>query len=143
MNRISATLVLSVFANLPSTGCVPAVYRVEYDEVETTREPPPSRLEPIPEPPGPSYVWVDGYWYWTGLDFIWLAGYWSLPPVVDHVWVPSGWVHWNGRYRYVPGRWAPPHRVPHHHYVPPRPSRPSHPPRPPHRPHEGPPPRRP
>jgi len=53
---------------------MPAVYRVEYDEVETTREPPPLRVEPVPPAPDPTYVWVDGYWYWTGLDFIWLAG---------------------------------------------------------------------
>src|SRR6516164_4448392 len=36
--------------------------------------------EPIPEyrpaAPGYGYMWVDGFWDWTGYDWSWSAGYW-------------------------------------------------------------------
>jgi len=46
--------------------------------------------EPIPEirpaPPGYGYVWVDGYWDWTGYDWTWSSGYW-VPPRVGYAYI--------------------------------------------------------
>lgn len=101
---------------LAASACAPAGYYVEYDNVETELPPPPPRAEAVPGAPGPDYVWLPGYWYWTGQNYLWRPGAWDLPPAPHHVWVRSGWVR-NGRtYRYIPGRWAPPNRVPPHHY---------------------------
>jgi len=27
--------------------------------------------------PRPGYVWVDGYWHWTGVRYAWVAGRWE------------------------------------------------------------------
>lgn len=97
-------------------ACGPGFYYVEYDEVETEAAPPPPRVEPVANAPGPDYVWLPGYWYWTGQSYVWHAGSWGIPPAPHHVWVRSGWVHHRGRYHYVPGRWTAPNRVPPHQY---------------------------
>jgi hypothetical protein len=54
----------------------PPVVAVEEATIYPTMPPP----DPIPElrPPAPAwgYVWIDGYWDWTGLDWTWNGGYW-------------------------------------------------------------------
>lgn len=97
-------------------ACGPGFYYVDYDTVETEAVPPPPRAEAVPPAPGPDYLWLPGYWYWTGASYVWHPGTWGIPPAPHHVWVRNGWVHHHGRYHYVPGRWAPPNRVPSHHY---------------------------
>lgn len=109
------------FALVLSFGaCAPSPYYVDNDEDYADMEPPEAEAEPIPPPPGPQYVWVPGYWYWTGRNYVWHAGYYDVPPQQGAVWVRSGWVQYNNRYRYVPGRWARPGNVPQHRYVPDR-----------------------
>ena len=41
---------------------------------------PPPVYTYTPPYPGPSYTWVDGYWYYAGPRRLWHAGYWR-PPV--------------------------------------------------------------
>lgn len=101
-----------------ASACGPAYYHVDDDEEYTEQAPPPPQIEVAPPMPGPTYVWIPGYWYWTGRGYVWQAGYYAVPPAPGHVWVRHGWVHHNGRYRYVPGRWARPGHVPRHRYQP-------------------------
>ena len=40
---------------------------------------PPVRVEVKPPPPAPQYIWVEGYWQWTGRDYEWVPGHWRQP----------------------------------------------------------------
>ena len=70
--------------------------------------PPP---DPIPEirPPAPAwgYVWIDGYWDWTGLDWTWNGGYW-VPQRTGVVYVAPRFVFIDGRPVYYRSYWAGP-----------------------------------
>src|SRR4051794_29379834 len=65
-----------------------------YGEVYVNTPPPPPVSEYRPYPPGPGYVWVDGYWDWTGYDWYWVGGVWA-PPRVGYYYVRPAYVH-NG-----------------------------------------------
>jgi hypothetical protein len=69
--------------------------------------PPAQPLDAVPPPqPSPSYVFVDGYWYWTGVRYVWAPGYW-VPPRPGHVYVGGSWRFGGGAWFYDPGGWAP------------------------------------
>jgi hypothetical protein len=113
---IFGALALSL-ALTPLAACGTSAYYVDGGEVWVDRAPPPPRFDRRPAMPGAGYVWVDGYWYWTGGGYVWRTGFWDRPPMNGHIWVASGWVFHNGRYRYVPGRWSAPRVAPRHNYV--------------------------
>ena len=127
---------VALLVALALQACAPVWYGA--DVVWVHRSPPPPRREFPPEIVGDGWVWMPGYWYWTGMTFVWRPGLWSRPPIPGHVWVRDGWVHHGGRYQYIPGRWSRPERAPRHIYVPrpwprayrpvrwPRPARPRH-----------------
>lgn len=118
ITRIGLFSVLAVaMAVTPLAACGTSGYYVENEEVWVDRAPPPPRYEHRPMMPGPDYVWVGGYWYWTGRGYTWRSGFWDRAPYAGHVWVNSGWVFQSGRYRYVAGRWSAPARAPHRNYV--------------------------
>lgn len=73
--------------------------------VVTTAPPPPIVVEPQPVAPATGYVWVDGYWHWTGHEYAWHKGYWAVPPHGYHRWVAPRYEHHEREYHYVPGRW--------------------------------------
>lgn len=56
-------------------------------------------------PPGPRYVWVDGYQQWTGTRYHWAPGRWVVRPRARAVWVPGRWVHHRRGWYWVDGRW--------------------------------------
>ncbi len=64
--------------------------------------------EPIPEyrpaPPGYGYIWVDGYWDWTGYDWTWSSGYW-VPERVGYAYIGPRYVYVDGRPVYYRGYW--------------------------------------
>lgn len=112
--------VLAVSGLVAASGCAVAVRSPGF--VLYTRLPPPAPLvEVVLPPPGPEYVWLNGYWYWSGAEYLWLRGHWSLPPAGGYLWVASGWMYFDGRYRFVPGRWSHPRQVPVVPYYYPRP----------------------
>ncbi len=39
--------------------------------------PPPPPVRYVPRSPGKKYVWVQGYWVWTGNRYAWQDGYWT------------------------------------------------------------------
>ena len=49
-------------------------------------EPPPPRHYTVPAPPGPDYLWIDGYWYPVNGHYRWHGGYWSRPPYPGAHW---------------------------------------------------------
>jgi hypothetical protein len=67
--------------------------------------------DPIPEyrPPAPGwgYVWVNGYWDWTGYDWVWNNGYWA-PPRPGFSYVGPRFIWENGQPIYYRGYWQSP-----------------------------------
>lgn len=66
--------------------------------------PPAPRFEARPMVPAPGYVWVDGYWSWTGAQYVWIPGQWQAPRV-GYTWRPARWVQRGAQWRMVPGHW--------------------------------------
>jgi hypothetical protein len=64
-------------------------------------EPPAPRAYRVPRPPGPDYMWVEGYWYPQGSHYRWHDGYWTRPPYEGAYWVEP--YHVGGQY--FEGRW--------------------------------------
>ena len=63
--------------------------------------PPPPLVYRVPPPPGPEYVWVEGYQYPQGSHYKWHDGYWTRPPYEGAYWVAP--YHTGGQY--YSGRW--------------------------------------
>src|SRR3569623_346618 len=95
----------------------------DYGPTYPTVPPPAPIVEYQPPPPGYGYIWVDGYWDWTGYDWAWTngsyvperAGYLYVRP--RYVYESNHWVYhrsyWEGpdhRRDYVYGRPAPVNR---------------------------------
>ncbi len=74
-------------------------------EVLVTQEPPPVRVETRTVAPGPSYVWTNGYWQWTGARYAWVPGHWVERPRPAAVWVEGHWVRRPGGWIWVAGHW--------------------------------------
>jgi WXXGXW repeat (2 copies) len=69
--------------------------------------PPPLPVYEQPVVPGPGYIWVPGYWAWSGTDYYWVPGSWELPPAEALLWTPGYWGWYEGSYRWYPGYWGP------------------------------------
>jgi hypothetical protein len=67
--------------------------------------PPPERVEVVEQAPGPGYVWVAGFWDWSGADYVWVPGGWAVPPHGRHVWIHDSWDRRGNRWRHARGRW--------------------------------------
>jgi hypothetical protein len=67
--------------------------------------------DPIPEyrpqAPGWGYVWVNGYWDWTGYDWVWNNGYWA-PPRPGFSYIGPRFIWENGQPIYYRGYWQSP-----------------------------------
>jgi hypothetical protein len=73
---------------------------------EVVIAPPPLRVEVVPAPPGPEYVWVHGHWWWNGRAWLWARGHYRLRPHPEAVWVEGIWAPLpSGHYRWMPGHW--------------------------------------
>ena len=66
--------------------------------------PPDPVYEEISPKPYYGWVWVDGYWHWSGTQWTWVSGRW-VPPRQEYVYVRPYYHHYEGRYVYVPGYW--------------------------------------
>jgi hypothetical protein len=62
----------------------------------TIGRPPAPQAYRVPAPPGPEYVWVEGYWYPQGKHYKWHDGYWTRPPFNGAYWVQP--YYYSGRY---------------------------------------------
>lgn len=59
----------------------------------------------VGRPPGPGYVWVDGYHDWRGRGYVWVPGDWRRPPRARAVWIPGRFEQRGRRNVWISGRW--------------------------------------
>ena len=69
--------------------------------------PPPLRVYAQPPVPGPGYLWMPGYWAWSGTAYYWVPGAWILPPKLGLLWTPPWWGWVGGAYVWHAGYWGP------------------------------------
>lgn len=75
--------------------------------------PPPRAVLVIPASPGPTFMWVEGYWYPVGKHYKWHEGYWTQPPYEGARWIAP---HHDGE-RFYTGYWEGDRgRVEHDHH---------------------------
>ena len=100
---VKSVVMLGLVTSMACAYNQPPGTRVVY----IARRPPVARVEVISVRPGPSYVWMAGYWGWGGVDYYWVPGRWTVPPQrVYTVWVPGRWDHHRGHgWHYRPGHW--------------------------------------
>lgn len=139
MRRLLLLAALILAAGVVS-GCYSA-YDTHASEMYADQPPPPPYAESVGPAPGPGWVYVPGYWTWTGRRYVWVDGNWRRPPRQGHIWVSGAWVAHSGRYRYLPGRWATPSRARYYRSVRPAPVHRAGPPPPRDRDRRPPPPR--
>lgn len=62
------------------------------------------------QPPCPTdgYIWVPGYWAWSGdaNDFYWVPGVWVSPPQPGLLWTPGYWGYDGDVYVFHRGYWG-------------------------------------
>jgi hypothetical protein len=65
--------------------------------------PPAPYVEVVPDSPGPDFVWVGGYWGYSGGRYVWIRGRY----IHGHGrhWHPGYWNRGPGGYVFVQGRW--------------------------------------
>lgn len=107
-NRLTRIALLA--AAVPSLflgGCVIATAQPAYVRYEPVLvAPPPPRVEVIGVAPYPGYVWIGGYWGWSGRSHHWVPGLWEAPRH-GHRWEPHRWERHGDHWRERPGRWEP------------------------------------
>ena len=75
------------------------------DAVYVEAAPPPRQQETVVISPGPGYVWVPGWWNWSGTKYVWVPGVWLQPPPPATRWVAPRWRHTSRGWYRVDGRW--------------------------------------
>lgn len=72
--------------------------------VHPLTSPPPPKKEIRSARPGPLFVWVDGYWKWTGSEYTWIRGHWVKAPK-GKVWVQGRWEKRGAHWVWISGHW--------------------------------------
>lgn len=67
-------------------------------------EPPPPRVEYPGYAPVVGYVWISGYWTWTGHRHEWVGGRWEAPRP-GYRWIAPRWERDGKYWRQHEGRW--------------------------------------
>lgn len=76
------------------------------DEVIIVQEPPPAVIiERRPRPPGPTYVWISGYYVYEGRHYVWRQGRYEVPPRRGQVYEQDRWQKTEHGYQRSPGHW--------------------------------------
>jgi outer membrane lipoprotein SlyB len=88
------------------------IYTSEADATTkvVVQEPPPPPAPPaevVVVRPGPSAVWIAGYWAYAGdgRRYDWIPGHWEVPPPRYQAYVAPHWAHRGGNYVYIQGYW--------------------------------------
>lgn len=97
-------LMLVMLSGLTLGGCVVVPPHRVYVGGVVRVGPPPLRHEVIGVAPAPGYVWIDGYWSWTGNRHVWVAGQW-VAPHPGYRWVPHRWYHERDGWHLAEGHW--------------------------------------
>jgi hypothetical protein len=90
---------IGVFAAALTAGAASAA------EVFVRVGPPLPPREVVAVRPGPRYVWIPGYYRWTGGRYYWARGHWALPPRPHALWVPGYWAPRSGGHVWIGGYW--------------------------------------
>jgi hypothetical protein len=103
--KVSA-LIAGLAAATTLSGCVvaPAPVAPPYYSQPIMVAPPPPRVEYIGQPPFPGYVWIGGYWRWTGARHDWVQGRWEAPRP-GYSWTPHRWEQEGQHWRQTGGQW--------------------------------------
>src|SRR5580658_1709399 len=96
-----------------ASGCVvavrpaPVVYEqpVAPGEVVVTEDPPAPIYETVGVAPGPGYLWIGGYYHWSGGGWVWYRGHYARPPHPGAAWVRARYEFRGGRRVYIAGYW--------------------------------------
>jgi cell wall-associated NlpC family hydrolase len=96
-----------------ASGCVvavrpaPVVYEqpVAPGEVVVTEDPPAPIYETVGVAPGPGYLWIGGYYHWSGGGWVWYRGHYARPPHPGAAWVRARYEVRGGRRVYIAGYW--------------------------------------
>lgn len=111
-NRLSSLgLVAALVACAAFSGCVIAPARPYYGaygaygaDGPVMVAPPAPREEYIGIAPALGYIWLGGYWGWTGGRHEWVGGHWEAPRPGQR-WVPHQWQREGGGWRLHQGHW--------------------------------------
>jgi len=112
--RAALGAALAVVAGTALTGCIVApppgqpvgYYASEPGPVVVASvAPPPLIYEPVVAAPAPGYLWISGYWSWSGGRHVWTGGHWAAPRPGYH-WVPRQWERGPGGWQQRGGHWA-------------------------------------
>jgi len=96
IQTISLTIALGLAASsFSSTGSAA--------DVEVDAAPPPLQQEAVPEQRA-GYIWVPGYWGWSGSKHVWVNGQY-VPERLHHHWVAARWEHRGPKWYFDDGRW--------------------------------------
>ena len=110
-NRSQRTALLAAaMLSLVLTGCVVAPAQSPYVRYEPIMvAPPPPRYEVVRVAPQPGYIWIGGYWGWSGRAHNWVPGRWEAPRA-GYRWEPHRWEPHGKEWRERPGHWESPGR---------------------------------
>lgn len=67
-------------------------------------EPPPVRMERPGPPPAVGYLWIDGFWNWSGGRHVWMPGHWE-PRRSGQRWEPHRWERGQRGWQQRGGKW--------------------------------------
>ena len=97
------TLIAALLAAMTMlSGCVVAPAPVYREPVYV--EPPPPRVEHPGYPPIVGYIWIGGFWTWSGHRHEWVPGRWEAPRP-GYRWVAPRWEREGNHWRHYEGRW--------------------------------------
>lgn len=85
-------------------GCVVVPADPYYGGGTVAVAPPPPRAEVVGVAPYPGWIWLGGYWNWTGRRHEWVGGHWDAPRH-GHRWVPHHWSQHRDGWRFNRGYW--------------------------------------
>jgi len=94
-------LAASLFAALVLVACAGGYASYSY----ATTPPPPLRVETYGPAPGAGYIWIQGYWGYSGNNYVWMPGRWERPPSGRRQWQSGYWENRANRYRWHAGHW--------------------------------------
>ncbi len=98
-----SAVLLSLLASV-GTGLAHADPNVSWGvTISSVTPPPPIRYEPMP-PPRPAFVWLQGYWGWSGNAYVWVPGRWERERP-GYVYAQPQWIEGPRGWEFRPGRW--------------------------------------
>lgn len=100
------TLIMALSSVVVLQGC--AVYARPHRGVKVVApySPPAPKVVVKPAAPGAGYVWVGGFWKWTGNGYTWKKGHWVHRPAKHRYWVKGHWKKRRGGWIWIPGHWS-------------------------------------